>query len=110
VERYSPRWNGGSNRRAVPPRGSLGPRALAGLSREELVRLAHARPETHEAIRAELERRDQAPALAERFPAYHADERAGDGVGDDEASQLRWQSANPSKARARRRAADQGER
>ncbi len=38
----------------------------------------------------------------ERFPPFHGDERAGAGVGDDETSQLRWLSANPSKERARR--------
>jgi hypothetical protein len=68
---------------------------LQTMTREELVRLSHAKPETHEAIRAELHRR-------ERFEPWHGDERTGDGTGDDEASQMRWASDNPSKARARR--------
>jgi hypothetical protein len=34
--------------------------------------------------------------------AFHGDERTGDGIGDDEASQMRWRGANPRKARARR--------
>jgi hypothetical protein len=86
---------------------------LAALTREELVRLAHARPEKQDAIRAELARREAEadPALAKvlaRFgdPApgsFDGDERTGDTTGDDEASQLRWQGANPSKTRARRR-------
>jgi hypothetical protein len=40
---------------------------------------------------------------AERFASFHGDERTTDGVGDDEAAQLRWQSANPSKTRVRRK-------
>jgi hypothetical protein len=40
---------------------------------------------------------------AERFAPFHGDERTGDTTGDDEASQLRWQGANPRKVRARRR-------
>jgi hypothetical protein len=39
---------------------------------------------------------------AERFAPFHGDERTGDTTPDDEASQLRWQGANPAKARARR--------
>jgi hypothetical protein len=38
---------------------------------------------------------------AERFAPFHGDERTGDGVGDDEASQLRWNGANPRKTSAR---------
>jgi hypothetical protein len=86
---------------------------LAALTREELVRLAHARPEKQAAIRAELARREAEPdpTLAKvlaRFGdpgpgSFDGDERTGDTTGDDEASQLRWQGANPSKARARRR-------
>ena len=39
--------------------------------------------------------------LAVRFPPFHEDQRTGDGVGDDEASQLRWEAANPHRTRAR---------
>ena len=76
---------------------------LAGLSREQLVRLAHAEPEAHAAIRAELERRKAGPAVAERFASYRGDERTGDTTGDDEAAQVRDAAANPVKQRARRR-------
>jgi hypothetical protein len=63
-----------------------------------------------EKLARQLEAELGEPDLAERFPPYHGDERTGDGVGDDEASQLRWQGANPSKARARRAATtDEGE-
>jgi hypothetical protein len=88
---------------------------LRGMTREELVRLWYARPEAHDGIRAEMERRetrpdpyaDLDPAIRRHFgldnpDGWHGDERTGDGIGDDEASQMRWRAANPSKVRARR--------
>lgn len=38
-----------------------------------------------------------------RFPPFHGDERTGDGIGDDERSQMRWRATNPTKVRARER-------
>ena len=63
-------------------------------------------PEAWDVLAAELDAvlpAEHEPDLAELFPPFHGDERTGDGVGDDEASQMRWRAANPSKVRARRR-------
>jgi hypothetical protein len=79
---------------------------LPRLARDELVRLAHREPELVTAIRAEMERREE---FERRFAPFHGDERTGDTTGDDEAAQLRWQGANPSKVRARRRRETGGE-
>jgi hypothetical protein len=75
-----------------PPKKDTG---LGALSVEELRRLAWREPETLDEVRAELARR-------EPFAPFHGDERTGDTIGDDEAAQLRYQGANPSKTRARR--------
>jgi len=74
---------------------------LGALSRDELVRLAWAEPGRQDTIRAELARRDAEPSGP--FAPWHGDERTGDGIGDDEASQMRWRGANPAKVRARER-------
>lgn len=46
---------------------------------------------------------DRARFYASQPSPFDRDERTGDTIGDDEASQMRWASANPRKARARRR-------
>ncbi len=74
---------------------------LEGLDGDELVRLAWAEPGRRDAIRAEMARRDAKPDGP--FAPWHGDERTGDGVGDDEAAQVRWAAANPAKTRGRRR-------
>ena len=66
---------------------------------EEAVARAEARPEPDGYA-------DLSPGVRALFgldnpDAFQSDER-GDGIGDDEASQLRWQSANPRQVRARR--------
>jgi hypothetical protein len=66
---------------------------IAALYRDELERRAReANP-----LRAEVEARFGAPAIDV------GDERTGDGIADDERSQMLWRAANPAKARARRR-------
>ncbi len=87
-------------------------RDLAGMSREQLAALARADATTHDAIKAELARREAEQArraeLLRRFPAdaFDYDGRTGDSVGDDERSQLRWRADNASKVRARERRRD----
>jgi hypothetical protein len=52
---------------------------------------------------------DLSPALRRCFgldnpDGWHGDERTGDGIGDDERSQMRWRADNPRKVRSRRNA------
>jgi hypothetical protein len=59
-------------------------------------------PAEVEAFWAAVEAEPGPAGLAERFAPWHGDERTGDGVGDDEAAQVRHQAANPRKARRNR--------
>lgn len=114
--------DGAGTQAGTPTVGQSAP-DLAGLTREQLVRLARADAGTHDAIRAELARREAAadpyadlsPGVRRLFGldnphVFDHDERTGDGVGDDERSQMRWRAANASKVRVRERAAAETER
>jgi hypothetical protein len=90
--------------RSSPSRIGASDRSSEDWEAERRARLqARPDPEAQAALIASIEADLDAPTVAERFAPYHGDERTGDGVGDDEASQLRWAGANPAKARAQRR-------
>jgi hypothetical protein len=82
-----------------PPRDVMP--SLKFMSDLELLRCYRERPETMDAVKAEIAIRVRVKELERRFGSLANDERTGDGVGDDEASMLRWEHANPTKARRR---------